>query len=298
MVASALRHQPSSIVKYVALLLLQAVISIRTELVTVPVTVTDPRGIHVSGLDRDDFRVYEDGRLRPIEVFHHGDAPVTLGLIVDRSGSTRAQGAVLQAAVSAVLQVIRADDEIFAVGFNDEATFARLDSQPFTSNPSEIERALSAIPQAGRTALYDGVFKGLKHLEQGRSAKKVLVVFSDGGDNASRETYARVLALARRSEAVVYAMGLPATSPYRDQENAGLLKRLCKDTGGVAYFPRAATDTIAAAMHMAGDFREQYLLGFVPEADGRAFRKIEVRVSTTGHGRLRVRARPGYVMAP
>ena len=127
----------------------------------------------------------------------------------------------------------------------------------------------------------------------------MLIVVSDGGDNASQRTYAEVLALARRSDAVIYAIGLLGTSAVEEEEDAGLLKRLCRDTGGVAYFPRTIDEIAAMSTTVARDLREQYTLGFAPgpRTDARAFRRIEVRVSAAGQRRLHVRTRSGYVVA-
>jgi len=281
-------------------LLLQAVISVRTELVAVPVTVTDRRGRHVDGLTQKDFRVFEDGRLQQISVFHNGEEPITIGLIVDRSGSMRAREEALGVVVTTLLQSIGRNDELFAIGFNDDVSFALPDDRPFTHDASEVEFALFAIPAEGRTALYDGVAQGLEHLAHGATGRNVLIVVSDGADNASRETYEQVLALARRSQTVIYAIGGLGQSADPDMEDTGLLKRLCKDTGGVAYFPRSAKQLADASQRVGRDVRAQYTLGFVPEArpDARAFRRIEVKVSAAGRTRIQVRTRSGYVVEP
>ena len=279
------------------LLLVQAVISVHTELVAVPVIVTDGRGQRVSGLRQGSFQIYEDGRPRPIVVFDHGDGPITLGLIVDRSQSMRMKTPALAAAVSALLQLSRPGDELFAVGVNDRALFVLSAGLPFTSDTRELETAVSAVRAEGRTALYDGIAEGLQHLQLGHAERHALVVVSDGGDNASRRSYADVRALARRSGAVIYAIGLLGTSPVVEDEDAGLLKRLCRDTGGVAYFPRKTDEISAMASEIAEDLREQYTLGFTPEErnDGPAFRRIDVTVSAAGRGRLHVRTRSGYL---
>jgi len=284
----------------VALLLLQAVISVHTELVAVPVVVTDSRGHHVSGLNQDNFQVFEDGRPKPIAVFHHGDGPVTLGLIVDRSQSMRPKSAALLVAVSALLRSSRPEDELFAVTFNDRVLFA-LPGEAFTRDVNELSAALTAVRAEGRTALYDGVAEGLRHLDLGHGEKRALVVLSDGGDNGSVHRYAEILALARRSDAVIYAVGLLGTSPIDDdEEDAGLLKRLCRDTGGVAYFPRTPDDVAAVSARVASDLREQYIIGFTPgtPTGGRTFRKLDVKVTATGQGPLRVRTRAGYEARP
>jgi Ca-activated chloride channel homolog len=282
-----------------ALLLLQAVISVHTELVAVPVVVTDSRGHHVSGLNQDNFQVFEDGRPQPIAVFHHGDGPVTLGLIVDRSQSMRPKSAALLVAVSALLHSSRPEDELFAVTFNDRVSFA-LPEEPFTRDVNGLSAALTAVRAEGRTALYDGVAEGLQHLDLGHGEKRALIVLSDGGDNGSVHRYAEILALARRSDAVIYAIGLLGTSPIDDEEDAGLLKRLCRDTGGVAYFPRTRDDIAAVSARVAGDLREQYIIGFTPgtPTGGRTFRKLGVKVTATGQGPLRVRTRAGYEARP
>jgi VWFA-related protein len=280
------------------LLLLQAVISVHSELVAVPVIVTDGRGHRVAGLNADDFRVFDDGRPQPITAFHHGDAPITIGLIVDRSRSMRSKTAALRTAVSALLGSSRPDDELFAIVFNDTVSPALAGDRLFTGNVEELQTALSAVPAEGLTALYDGVAAGLQRLQLGHAGKRALIVVSDGGDNASRRTYDGIVTLTQRSDAVIYAIGLLGVSG-EDEEDAALLKRLCKHTGGVAYFPRSVEQVAAASMQVARDLRDQYTLGFVPGewVDRRPFRKIEVTVTAPGQRRLNVRTRTSYVVA-
>jgi Ca-activated chloride channel family protein len=223
-----------------------------------------------------------------------------LGLIVDRSQSMRPKSAALLIAVSALLRSSRPEDELFAVTFNDRVLFA-LPGEAFTRDVNELSAALTAVRAEGRTALYDGVAEGLRHLDLGHGEKRALVVLSDGGDNGSVHRYAEILALARRSDAVIYAVGLLGTSPIDDdEEDAGLLKRLCRDTGGVAYFPRTPDDIAAVSARVASDLREQYIIGFTPgtPTGGRTFRKLDVKVTATGQGPLRVRTRAGYEARP
>jgi Ca-activated chloride channel family protein len=283
----------------VALLLCQLVISVHTELVAVPVTVTDAQGHRVDGLSQENFRVSEDGRPQPIAVFHPGDAPITLGLVVDRSQSMRAKHAALLAAVSALLRTSRPDDELFGVTFNDRVSLAPADGEPFTNDPKGLETSLAAVRAEGQTALYDAVAEGLQRLQAGHTGKRALVVVSDGGDNASRQTYDRILSLARKSDAVIYTLGLLGTSAAEEEEDAGLVLRLCRDTGGIAFFPRTVEEIDTMAAQIAGDIRQQYTLGFVPgeHGDPGAFRKIEVTVTVPGRGHLKVRTRSGYLAA-
>jgi Ca-activated chloride channel homolog len=279
----------------VFLLLLQPIISVHTELVVVPVSVTDAAGNFVAGLTQNDFAIRDNGKAEAVAVFVQGDVPVTLGLVVDRSQSMRAKGPALRMALAALLGPTRPDDELFGVNFDDEASLAL--AGLFTSDRNEIAVALSGAVPGGRTALIDGVAEGLRHLPMGHSLKNALVIISDGGDNASRSTPAEVLALARRSQAVIYAIGLLGTPPVEEEEDAQLLIRLCKDTGGVAYFPKSLEEISTAARQIARDLREQYTLGFSPGPHGGApsFRKIEVTVSAAGRGRLHVRTRAGYL---
>lgn len=282
-----------------ALLLHQAVISVHTELVTVPVTVTDRSGHPVNGLRQDDFRVFDDGRPQPIAAFRHGDEPVTLGLVVDRSESMRSKTPALLVAVSALLHASRSDSELFAVEFNDGVSLALRDGRAFTNDAGEVRAALVTAPAEGRTALYDGVILGMQQLERGHADRKVLIVVSDGGDNASRRTAAEVLALAHRSDVVIYAIGLLG-DPLGEEEDAGVLKRLCRDTGGAAYFPRTLAEVAAVSSAVADSLREQYTLGFAPRAakDRPAFHRITVTVTASGRGRVHVRTRSGYVVRP
>lgn len=281
-------------------LLSQLVLSVRTELVAVPVTVTDAAGNHVPDLAQEHFRVYEDGRPQPVTLFHRGDIPVTIGIVVDRSQSMRGKGAALSAAMSTLLQSTRPDDELFVATFHDTVALALQGDQVFTSNPSVLAGAATAVSPGGRTALYDGVAAGLRQLELGTSQRTALVVISDGGDNASRHTYRDIQELARRSGAVIYGIGLMGTPPASEDEDGRLLSRLCRDSGGIAYFPRTVVETVAVASQVGSELRNQYLIGFTPS--GRSardpFRRITVKVAAPGRGALGARTRAGYMAAP
>jgi VWFA-related protein len=166
----------------------------------------------------------------------------------------------------------------------------------FSEVPAGSPEAVRAWFYPGR---YDGVAEGLRQLRSGHGERRALVVISDGGDNASVRRYSDVLALVRQSDAVIYAIGLMGASPEDEDNDAGLLRRLCRDSGGVAYFPRTMEEIAAVSAHIAADLGAQYTLGFVPEERpaASAFRKIEVKVTAPGHGRLHVRTRSGYVAA-
>lgn len=272
----------------------QAKIEVNADLVLLPVQVTDARGAFVPGLKLEDFRVFENGQLQKLTVFEHGDTPVTIGLIVDHS---RSMGGKLQDVVTAVYSfahLSNPQDEMFVVDFNDDVLAELMKGKAFSNDPKELEQAVTAVTARGRTALYDAVSEGLHHLQYGHLQKKALIIISDGGDNASHLKYSQVLAQARRSQALIYAVGLVGSNV--DEENPGLLRRLCKDTGGIAYFPREGESVTSVTTEIARDLREQYTLGYAPLNVNRdvAFRKVEVRVIAPGHGRLRVRTREGY----
>jgi VWFA-related protein len=183
---------------------------------------------------------------------------------------------------------------MFVVDFNDRVWFQLLDGKPFSNDPAELEKAVSAVSARGRTALYDAVAEGMNHLRFGHWDKKALIIVSDGGDNASQHTYSQILALAQRSQTLVYSIGLLGS--LDQDENPEALKRLCKNTGGIAYFPGSEVHVKDISTQIARDLREQYTLGFTPEESGNthSFRKIEVKVAAPGRGKLHVRSRPGY----
>jgi Ca-activated chloride channel homolog len=274
----------------------QATISVETALVVLPVRVTGANGDFVTGLTQDQFRVYEDGRRQTITLFRQEDTPVTVGLVVDHSRSMGPKLSSVAAAVSAFAKSSNPDDEMFVVDFSDSVSLELPGGKPFTSNARELSQAVSAVSARGMTALYDAVAKGLDHLQLGHSDKKALIIVSDGGDNASGRKYADVLELARRSQAVIYAIGLFGAS---EEENPSVLRRLCKDTGGLAFFSTGGQSVSEMSASIARDLREQYTIGFAPEkkSDG-TFRKIHVEVTAPGRGKLMVRTRSGYFLAP
>jgi Ca-activated chloride channel homolog len=276
----------------------QAKISVSANLVLLPVRVTDKSGTFVAGLKLQDFHVYEDRQLQELTVFEEGDTPVTVGLIVDHS---RSMGPKLREVASAVYSFAHSSnphDEMFVVDFNDDVLIELMKGKAFSSDPKELEEALTAVKARGRTALYDAVSEGLKHLQYGHLGKKALIIISDGGDNASHLKYSQVLAQARQSQAMVYAIGLVGADDT--EENPKLLRRLCTDTGGIAYFPQEGESVAKVSTKIARDLREQYSLGYAPQNIQRidAFRKIEVKVTAQGRGSLRVRTRQGYSLAP
>lgn len=274
----------------------QSTISVKTELVALPVRVTDASGSFVSGLSLQNFRVYEDMRLQKVILFQEGDAPVTVGLIVDHSRSMGPKLAEVAAAVSSFAQSSNPQDEMFVVDFNDDVTVELLHGKAFTNDPKELALAVHSVRARGRTALYDAMAEGLLHLQLGHCERKALIIISDGGDNASKQKLSQILARAQQSQVLIYAIGLIGDT---EEVNPAVLRRLSKATGGVAYFPDGAHSVTSISTQIARDLREQYTLGFSPENANKAhsFRKIAVKVTAPGHGKIHVRTRSGYLAA-
>jgi Ca-activated chloride channel homolog len=274
----------------------QAKIAVKTELVVLPVGVTDGKGNFVPGLTLQNFRVYQDGLPQEITKFQMQDTPVSVGLIVDHSRSMGPNLAKVASAVSAFARSSNDQDEMFVVDFNDDVSVELLGGKPFTNNASELEKAVSAVRARGRTALYDAVAEGILHLKLGSWEKKALIVVSDGDDNASQQKFSQILEMAHRSQVAIYSIAL-VEDDDDGEEHPNVLRRLSKDTGGIAFFPKSLEGVADISKTIARDLREQYTLGFIPDsADAtNTFREIKVKVTAPGHSGLRVRTRPGYV---
>jgi Ca-activated chloride channel family protein len=272
----------------------QPTITVKAELVLVPVIVTDRVGNFVSGLHRESFRVYENGEPQRVTLFMPEDTPVTVGLLVDHSSSMRNKLADVSMAIYAFAKSSKAEDQMFVVDFNDEVSIEAPGGHAFTNDPQELEQAIAAVSARGQTALYDAVIAGLDRLTLGHTSKKALVIITDGGDNASHHEYADVLKAARQSGAVIYSITL--VGDPSEEENPKLLERLCGDTGGISFTPQKRETVTDLSTRIARDLREQYTLAYVPQKDpdNSSFRTIQVRVTAHGEGKIHVRSRAGY----
>jgi Ca-activated chloride channel family protein len=272
----------------------QRAIRIDASLVSLPVSVTDSHGQFVSGLPAESFHVYENGHPQQISRFEDGDVPVTVGLVLDHSGSMRPILPAVSAAAVAFAQSSNPKDEMFVVDFNDIVTLQLPAAVPFTSDVRDLEKAVSGIRAEGRTALNDALIAAFNQLRLTHRDRQALIVVSDGGDNASKHKFSQVLAAAKNSKATIYAIGIFGANEA--DENPGALKKLAKISGGRAYFPDSVVDVTAICKQIARDIREQYTLGYNPAspADRKVYRKIEVKIDAPNHRRLRVRSRTGY----
>jgi VWFA-related protein len=269
-------------------------IKVNVDMVVLRATAQDHKNVLVSGLDKEDFQVYEDGILQQIKHFSHEDVPVTVGLVIDNSGSMRPKRANVIAAALAFSRSCNPRDEMFVVNFNEKVSFALPDNIAFTDQVAQLEVALSRSVPAGETALYDAVAGALAHLKKGTRDKKVLIVISDGGDNASKHKLAETLALAGQPDVIIYTIGI-----FDDQDadrNPAVLKRLAQDTGGEAFLPGSLKEIVPICERIAHDIRNQYTLAYVPTNRNRdgSYRAIQVKASAPGRGRLLVRTRTGY----
>jgi VWFA-related protein len=254
--------------------------------------VTDKRGQFVADLTRDQFVVYDNGRRVPIDFFSNEDAPVAVGLVIDASGSMGLKIGEVVAAALRFASLSNPDDELFALRFNDDVRDAVSDHRFLrASDRDALESALLTVRPQGRTALYDALVAGLEHLDESTRARKVLILISDGGDNASRATLDGVLARARASNATIYAIGLfDRDDP---DKNPGVLKKLAHTTGGERFLPRSGGPLIAACERIAREIRSGYTIGYAPPDRDGAYHRVRVEVEARER-RLDVRTRPGY----
>lgn len=257
-------------------------------------TVRDRAGTPVAGLGRENFQIYEDGALQKTKYFSHDDIPVEVGLIVDNSGSMGPKRREVIAAALAFAHSSNPQDQMFVVTFNEHVSFGLPENTPFTDQVGQLEVALSRISANGETALYDAVAAGLEHLKKGNRDKRVLIVISDGADNASKHTKAQILAMAGRSDAIIYTIGLFEEGD--PDQHFGVLKQFAKAAGGEAFLPESMKDVVPICERIAHDIRSQYTLAYVPtnrKQDG-TYRAVQVKASAPGRGRVSVRTRTGY----
>jgi VWFA-related protein len=271
---------------------LQSTFSSNLDLVVLNATVRDKKGWFVPGLTQPDFQVSEDRVPQAIRLFRREDIAVTVGLVVDHSGSMRPKLPEVIAAAQTFVTSSRADDHMFVVNFNDTVTLEGF------AQPGQLAQAISSKPTMGKTALYDAVNKALEQLKAGGPPKKVLIVISDGGDNASRITLRQVLNEVERSSVLVYTIGVfDETDP---EQNKKVLLHLAHVSGGESFFPHELTGIISICQRIARDIRNQYTVGYVSSntnVQPGVFRSIRLAARAPGMGQLEVRTRTGYIAA-
>jgi Ca-activated chloride channel family protein len=271
---------------------------IDSTLVLIPVAVTDPMSRFVTGLDKENFKIYEDKVEQEIAQFSSEDAPLSVGIVFDTSGS---MGQKLQKSRQAVAQFMKTanpEDEFFLIQFNDRPELM----VPFTPDTEEIQNRLTFVQSKGRTALLDGVYMAMNQMKKARNPRKAILIISDGGDNSSRYTESEVKNAVREADVQIYAIGIfePMASRGRTPEELSgpaLLGEITEQTGGRHF----AVDNLAELPDVAAkigiELRNQYVLGYSPKnptRDGK-YRRVMVKlVKTTGLPQLKAAFRTGY----
>jgi len=266
-------------------------------MVLVPAHVTNGLGAPVGDLAKENFKIFEDGVEQPITYFAWEDAPVSVGFLIDSSGSMRNKMHQSAEAASALLKTANTEDEFFVVEFNEKAKLLL----PFTSNSEQVHQTVSHVRPIGRTSLLDAVHLALTQMKKARNPRKAIVIVSDGGDNRSRYTFSEVKNQMIESEVQVYTMGIFDPEERRKrtpEEEYGpqLLGDLAQESGGKHYNVDDLDDLPATAERIGQELRSQYILGYSPgnvERDGK-YHRIKVMLSGSKARNLDVRYRRGY----
>jgi Ca-activated chloride channel family protein len=261
-------------------------------LVLLDVSVRDTAGGFVSGLAKDNFKIYEDGKPQEITQFANQDIPVTLGIVVDESGSMRSKRTEVITAALTFLDASNPQDEVFVINFNERVWHGLPPTVLFSDDIKLLRSALWSTPPEGRTALYDAIFAGLHQLDMGRRDKKTLVLISDGGDNVSTHPRKEVEQKMNESLATVYTVGI--FDPDDPDRNPGLLRQMASVSGGVAYFPSTLEEMVPVCKQIAKDIRTRYTIGYIPHEGKAGLRHIKVDVSAPDRGKLIARTRKQY----
>jgi Ca-activated chloride channel family protein len=255
-------------------------------------TVIDDKQRMISNLDKNAFTVFEDGKPQVIKSFRYEDVPISLGIVIDNSGSMREKRAKVNKAALNLVRASNPQDEVFVVNFSDEFFL----DQPFTSKINLLQNALEKYETRGGTALYDAVVASADELKRhGKLQKKILFVVTDGEDDASRESLEQaVRQLQEENGPTVYAIGLLGDERARRAKRA--LQTISERTGGIAFFPRTLDEVDQISSAVARDIRNQYTIGYKPTTPKSAggYRTIRVEARASGHGKLTVRTRSGY----
>jgi len=273
-------------------------IRVDSTLVLIPVSVTDPMNRFVTGLEKEHFKVFEDKVEQDIRQFSSEDAPLSVGIVFDTSGSMGNKLTKSRQAVSQFFKTANPEDEFFLVQFNDRPDMA----VPFTRNTEEIQNRLTFTQSKGRTALLDGIYMAMNHMKKARNPRKALLVISDGGDNSSRYTESEIKNAVREADVQIYAIGIfePMGSRNRTAEEMsgpGLLNEVAEQTGG-RHFPIDNLNELPDIAAKIGiELRNQYVLGYTPrnvERDGK-YRRVSVKlVQPRGLPPLKAFFRLGY----
>lgn len=271
-------------------------IKVDVSLVVLHTTVLDDRQRFADGLKAENFRVLEDKVEQKLSLFKREDVPVSMGLVIDNSGSMRDKRPRVNEAAITLVEASNPQDEAFVVNFNDDF-YLDLDKD-FSSSVPELKDALERIDSRGSTALYDALIGSLDHLKKGRKDKKVLLVVTDGEDNTSHNSLEKAIREIQKTDTVIYTIGLLGEESKKNAKHAKqALEQIAKASGGLAFFPENVEDVHTICEQVAHDIRNQYTLAYYPtntKRDG-TFRGVQVEViPPRGRGKLVARTRNGY----
>lgn len=266
-----------------------------TRLVVLYCGVFDRRGRMVTDLERSAFKVYENNVEQSVRIFRQEDVPLSLGIIIDNSGSMRDKRSKVEAAAVRLVKSSRRNDEVFVVNFNDEAFL----DVPFTSSVDKLEEGVARIDSRGGTALRDAVSMSIDHLTaEGKRDKKVLLLVTDGADTASvSATAEKLIEKTQKSGVLVYAIGILGDEDRREARRAKrFLDMITKASGAAVYYPDSADEVESIADQVANDIRNQYVIAYSPanQALDGTYRQIKVSAGN----RYTVRTRTGYYATP
>jgi VWFA-related protein len=268
--------------------------------VVLDISVKNSEGGYVTGLDKGHFRVYENGRPQPILSFSSIDTPVTVGLILDDSGSMREKRPAVVMAGLAFAKESNREDQFFVVNFNNYVSPGLPPGIQFSDDLQQLRHALYMGQPEGQTALYDAIVFGLNHLKKATQPKRTLIVVSDGGDNVSKASQSNTLDLMRASQATVYTVGLFGTDD--PDRNPGVLRKMSRLTGGQYFNPPLLSDVIPVFHKIAKDIRNRYTILYAPDPKldpvKEPERSIKVTASAPGYKKLIVRTRTSYSFEP
>ena len=267
-----------------------------TRLVVLHASVVDKKGKLVTNLDQNAFKVFENQQPQQIKIFRREDVPVSLGIIIDDSGSMQTKRSRVEAAALSMVRESNPQDEVFIVNFNDDAYL----DVPFTNDIHKMEQGLARIDSRGGTAMRDAINMSLDYEKsEAKKDKKVLLVITDGNDNASNTSLERLVQRANQSDTLVYAIGLFTEEEKHEASKARrALNELTNATGGLVFYPKDVNEVQQLAVEIAHDIRNQYTIAYTPtiqQLDG-SYRQIKVLVDAPG--KPVVRTRSGYYATP
>ncbi len=267
-----------------------------TRLVVLHASVTDRRGKLLTNLNKDSFKVFENGQPQQVKIFRREDVPVSLGVIIDDSGSMMSKRSRVEAAALAMVRESNPQDEVFIVNFNDDAYL----DVPFTNDMRKMEQGLARIDSRGGTAMRDAINMSLDYMKtQAKKDKKVLVVITDGNDNASNVSLEKVVARSNQSDTLVYAIGLFSDEEKHEAVKARrALNELTGATGGLAFYPKEVAEVQALAVEVARDIRSQYTIAYTPSIQALDGSYRQIKVTVDAPGKPVVRTRSGYYATP